>query len=91
MEKYNYKLSPEERETIILYSDASKECTVYTCSKPLITKLNKLCLNNPTFWNKQSSDSASCTYKTIKSLISFRSFKKGKLNNNTIAVEDPKP
>jgi hypothetical protein len=69
------RLSAEERETIILFDDSSKECTVYTCSKPIMTKLDKLCISNPDSWSLKDKDAESKTYLTEKSLICFRSEK----------------
>jgi hypothetical protein len=69
----NYKLTAEERETIILFDDSSPECKVYTCSKPIRNKLDKLCESNPDSWKLESKDADSKTYLTEKQLISFRS------------------
>lgn len=69
------RLSAEERETIILFDDSSIQCTVYTCSKPIMTKLDKLCVSNPDSWSLLSQDTESKTYLTEKNLISFRSEK----------------
>lgn len=41
------KLSPEERETIILFSDADETASVYTHDKRLIKKLDALCEKCP--------------------------------------------
>lgn len=41
------KLSPEERETIILFSDADDTASVYTHDKRLIKKLDALCRKCP--------------------------------------------
>lgn len=41
------KLSPEERETIILFSDADDTASVYTHDKRLIKKLEALCRKCP--------------------------------------------
>lgn len=75
MEREKISLSAEERETIILFSDADQECTVYTCSRPVMTKLDKLCKSNPKTWKLIKQDANSKTYQTKKSLISFRADK----------------
>ncbi len=41
------KLSPEERETIILFSDADDTASVYTHDRRLIKKLESLCRKCP--------------------------------------------
>lgn len=41
------KLSPAERETIILFSDADDTASVYTFNKRLIKKLDALCKKCP--------------------------------------------
>lgn len=72
MEREKIALSPEERETIVLFNDGGKECTVYTCSRPVMTKLDKLCKSNPKSWELIKQDLESKTYRTTKNLISFR-------------------
>jgi hypothetical protein len=42
-----FPLTAPERETIILFSDEDNSCIVYTCSRPIMTKLDKLCRSNP--------------------------------------------
>ena len=68
-------LSAEERETIILFDDSSQECRIYTCSRPMMTKLDKLCATNPKGYRLLEKDLESKTYITKKNLISFRSEK----------------
>ena len=41
------KLSPAERETIILFSDADDTASVYTYDRRLIKKLDALCRKCP--------------------------------------------
>ncbi len=69
------RLSAEERETIIIFNDDSAECEIYTCSKPLMTKLDKLCKANPDSYRLIRQDAFSKTYTTKKTFISFRSGK----------------
>ncbi len=47
MNQTKLSLSAEERETIIIFDDSSSECEIYTCSRPIMTKLDKLCKVNP--------------------------------------------
>lgn len=42
-----YSLSAAERETIISFSDADEQATVYTCSPVWLRKLDKLCTEAP--------------------------------------------
>ena len=70
--KKKMQLSALERETIILFSDDGKTCDVYTCSRPIMTKLDKLCKSNPDSYRLISKDSISSTYSMDKRLISFR-------------------
>ena len=79
MDEKKLQLTSEERETIILFNDASKSCTVYTCSRPVMTKLDKLCISNPKAWKLIEKDKESKTYSTTKNLISFRSEKVKKI------------
>ena len=65
-------LSAEERETIILFNDSSNECQIYTCSRPIMTKLDKLCEKSAKNYKLVKQDEYSKTYKTDKRLISFR-------------------
>ena len=65
-------LSAEERETIILFNDSSDECLIYTCSRPIMTKLDKLTTTNPKTWKLVAKDKESKTYATSKRLISYR-------------------
>lgn len=39
----DYKLTAIEQETVINYNNEEDNAVVYTCSKPLIRKLTKLC------------------------------------------------
>lgn len=69
----NYRLTKEERETIILFDESSSSCSIYTCSRPIMTKLDKFCLKHPDTYQLKCADEASKTYITDKTLISFRS------------------
>jgi hypothetical protein len=73
MNETKLSLSAEERETIILFDDSSNECEIYTCSRPVMTKLDKLCKENPMNYKLIKHDANSKTYHTSKKYISFRS------------------
>jgi hypothetical protein len=72
-EQKKFSLSAEERETIIRFDDNSNECDVYTCSRPVMTKLDRLCKDNPKNYKLVKQDAYSKEYKTSKRFISFRS------------------
>ncbi|PKM84573.1 MAG: hypothetical protein CVU86_06395 [Firmicutes bacterium HGW-Firmicutes-11] len=74
-EQRKLSLTAAERETIVLFNDSSNECIVYTCSRPVMTKLDKLCKSNPKTWRLKEKDKESKTYLTEKNLISFRADK----------------
>jgi len=66
-------LAAYERETIIRFDDESNETTVYTCMRPMMTKLDKLVKSNPETYILVKEDSESKTYKIMnKKLVSFR-------------------
>jgi hypothetical protein len=65
----NNNMKAVERETIISFDDASDECQIYTCSRPVMTKLDRLCKSQPDNYK------LSKTYTTNKGLISFRADK----------------
>jgi len=72
-------LSASERETIVLFDDESNECTIYSCSRPIMTKLDRLCKSNPDNYKLEKKDAYSRTYITDKRLISFRTPSKSKM------------
>lgn len=65
-------LTAAERETLITFYDDLDICSIYTCSRPVMTKLDKLCKSNPDTYKLVSKNSYSKTYETQKNLISFR-------------------
>lgn len=65
-------LIPYERETVINFSEDSDICTVYTCSRPVMTKLDKLVKSQPNTYKLLKETSISKTYETNKKMISFR-------------------
>lgn len=72
-EKRKLSLTAVERETIISFGDSGQRCQIYTCSHPMITKLDKLCKSNSKNYGLEKQDAESKTYITGKRLISFRS------------------
>jgi len=71
-----YKLSLEERESIITWDESCNIATVYTFSKPLQSKFDKYCRESPENWELISNDELSKTYRTNKSFVSFRGCKR---------------
>ncbi|MGI5850363.1 MAG: hypothetical protein ACOX8Q_09950 [Christensenellales bacterium] len=55
-------LSKEERETSINFTEADMMAIVYTCSKPVMNRMDKLCKNN-TMVTVIKQDKYSKTYK----------------------------
>ena len=66
-------LTAYERETIIRFSDDGNFAIVYTCQRPMMTKLDKLCKTSKSDYKMISCDEDSKTYICPKNLISFRS------------------
>lgn len=67
------KLTPEERETILLYNEAEENADVYTHDKKLMEKLKKLHKKHPTqIYPKGKQSGESVTYIVPKKLISIR-------------------
>ena len=63
------KLSPAERETIILFSDADDTASVYTYDRRLIKKLDALCRKCPedVYEEKTRSSAGAKSYIVPKS------------------------
>ena len=68
------KLSPAERETIILFSDADDTASVYTYDRRLIKKLDVLCRKCPeeVYEEKTRSSAGAKSYIVPKSCVSVR-------------------
>ncbi len=67
------KLSPAERETIILFSDADDTASVYTYDRRLIKKLDALCRKCPEeYEEKRRSSAGAKSYIVPKSCVSIR-------------------
>jgi len=71
-----YKLTLEERESIISWDESCSVCTIYTCSKSMQAKCDKFCHDSPENWKLISNDAPSKTYQTNKSFISFKGSKR---------------
>jgi basic membrane lipoprotein Med (substrate-binding protein (PBP1-ABC) superfamily) len=68
-------LSAYEKETVIQFDESSNKASIYTCSKKMMTKLDKLCKDNPDTYSLVTEDKYSKTYQCSLNLISFRSKK----------------
>lgn len=67
------KLSPTERETIILFSDADNTASVYTFDRRLIKKLDALCRKCPDeVQAKKESSHGAKNYIVPKNCVSIR-------------------
>lgn len=66
-------LTAYEHETTIILNDADEYAIVYTCQKPMITKMDKMCKSNPDSYKLVKQDEWSKTYHIDKELIGFRS------------------
>ena len=68
------KLSPAERETIILFSDADETASVYTYDRRLIKKLDALCRKCPedVYEEKTRSSAGAKSYIVPKSCVSVQ-------------------
>lgn len=62
----------EEKETYFNYDESSDVCHIYTCSRSLITKLDKLCKKFPDTYKCVKEDNCSKSYVTSKKMISIR-------------------
>ena len=69
-------LSRAEMETIVNFDETGKTCHIYTCSKSVMRKLDKLCDKVPDQYKLVKTDENSKSYVTTKDLIKFRSRKK---------------
>lgn len=65
-------LTAFERETTIIMNDEDDFATIYTCQRPMMTKIDKLCKSNPDTYKLVKQDEYSKTYECPKKLISFR-------------------
>ena len=65
-----YKLSKDERETIILFNEAEASATVYTCSTQVKNRLKELSVKSSEIY-REKSDKLSETYIIPKKIIKF--------------------
>lgn len=72
----NYRLTKEEMETIVLFDESSPSCEIYTCSKTVQRRLDKLCETAPDSYILTANDPPSKTYITTKRHIQFKSPRK---------------
>jgi hypothetical protein len=68
----------EEQETLISWSRGDESAEVYTTDTTTMTRLDKLCENNPDIWSISCVDTVNGeiyakTYKCPRKMISFRS------------------
>jgi len=68
----DYKLSNEERETLISFNDGNSTASVYTCDKKLIKQLDKFCKKRPDLYDLSEKDGCFKSYGFPKKLITFR-------------------
>ena len=68
------KLLPEERETIILWSDAEDTASIFTHDRKLISRLKQLSQKYPDkFYAERKEHSGAVSYVVPKSCISLHS------------------
>jgi hypothetical protein len=70
-ERRSMNLTKYERETIISYNEDTDKADVYTCSKSVMRKLDKLCEKYPDTYQRVSSDEYSSTYVCPISRVRF--------------------
>jgi len=68
----------EEQETLISWSRGDELAEIYTTDTTTMTKLDRLCKNNPETWSISRVDTVngeivSKTYKCPRKMVSFRS------------------
>lgn len=79
-----YKLTKEETETIILWSDADDVATIYTCNRSLQRQLVKK------GYKEIYKDEYSTKFECPKTFISFRSNKERKKRTGRKLTEEHK-
>lgn len=73
----NYNIPVEEQETLIHFMRGDDFATISTTDSTMITKMNKLCENNPDMYKLQNDDGASKIYRCYdKSMVSLRQKKR---------------
>ena len=67
--KNKYKLTKLEKETIITFNEAENHAELYTCNKPIMKRLEKLCCERPEIFRFIREDCISKEYHFPKSCI----------------------
>lgn len=65
------ELTKYERETIVNYNEEDSQAEVYTASKPVMRKLDKLCEHHPDTYKCVKRNSQQATYTCPKNRIRF--------------------
>lgn len=77
-------ITREERETVITWDESSDRVTIYTCSKPIMRRCEKLGFNQIDEQHLTKEDGgglASKTFKCTRKDILIRKFKPQKLSD----------
>lgn len=73
----NYNIPLEEQETVIHFMRGEDFATISTTDSTMITKMTKLCDNNPDMYKVINEDGASKIYRCYdKSMVSLRQKKR---------------
>ena len=73
----NYNIPLEEQETVIHFMRGENFATISTTDNTMITKMTKLCDNNPDMYKVINEDGASKIYRCYdKSMVSLRQKKR---------------
>lgn len=73
----NYNIPLEEQETVIHFMRGEDFATISTTDSTMITKMTKLCDNNPDMYKVINEDGASKIYRCCdKSMVSLRQKKR---------------
>ena len=73
----NYNIPLEEEETVIHFMRGEDFATISTTDSTMITKMTKLCDNNPDMYKVINEDGASKIYRCYdKSMVSLRQKKR---------------
>lgn len=67
-----YKLTKEERETVIIFNEASDMAILDTASLPMMRKMGKLCDEFPDVYKVVKTDGRGARYELPKNLITVR-------------------
>lgn len=67
----NYNLTKLERETVVVFNEAEPDAELYTCSQPMMRKMDKLVAEDSRF-SVVKQDEVSKTYKFPKRYFKVR-------------------